>query len=97
MNNHEEQSPKETLRIEKLKAEEAKILSKDQERTQAYLIKEQEREKGQKIKENQRAEERASQEIKDRAKEIIRKEALLAREKTIAQEQEARTSKNKSS
>lgn len=97
MKEHEEKSAKEVLRIEKLKAEEAKSQAKDQARTQTYLAREHELEKAQKIKDNQRAKERADEDIREQAKEKARKEAYQAREKAIAADQEARKLKNKTS
>jgi hypothetical protein len=90
MNNQEEKSPKETLRIEKLKAEESKLLATDQARTKAYWAREQAIEKGQKIKETRKVEDLANQAIKELAKDKSRKEAYLAQEKKIAEEQETR-------
>jgi hypothetical protein len=84
----------ETLRKEKLRAEESKSLAKEQERTKAYLAREQKIEKGQRLKENQRTDDLASEEIRELAKDKARKEAYLAREKTIAAEQENRKLKN---
>ena len=95
MNDQEEKSAKETLRIEKLKTEEAKIAAKDQARAKAYLAREQEIEKGQKVRETQKAKDRAKEEVSELAKDKSRKEAYLAREKIIADEQEARKLKNK--
>ncbi len=95
MNNQEEKSNKETLRIKKMKDEEARILAKEQARTRAYLAREQEIEKAQKIKEDQRASGRADEEIQEMAKEKARKEAYQARENKIAEDQEARKSRNK--
>ena len=94
MNNKEEYLlAKETERIEKLKAEEVKLLAKDQARTKAYLNREREIEKAQKLKEDQRSRDRADEEVRERDKDKARKEANLAREKIIAEEQEARRSR----
>jgi hypothetical protein len=90
MESQEQNSAKETLRKENLKAEESKSLVKDQERARVYLAREQKIESGQKIKENRRADDLASETIKQDAKEKARKEAYLAREQQIAREQEAR-------
>jgi len=60
MKNQEEELNKENLRKEKLKAEEAKLLAKEQARTKAYLAREQELEKGQKARELREAGKRAS-------------------------------------
>jgi hypothetical protein len=95
MNNQEEKTDKEARRIEKLKAEEAKILTNDKARTQAYLVREQEIEKAQKLKEDQRNKDRASEEARELVKDKARKEAYQAREKAIAEDQEARRSKDK--
>ncbi len=95
MKNQEEKSDKEALRSKRMKAEEARILAKEQARTQAYLAREQEIEKAQKIKEDRRAMDRADEEIRELAKEKARKEAYQAREKKITEEQAARKSKNK--
>jgi hypothetical protein len=94
MTDHEEKSTKESLRVEKLKAEEARLLAKDQARTKDCLAKELEIEKTQKAKSAGRAEERARGEIQEVAKEKARKEAYIAREKKIADELEARKLKN---
>jgi hypothetical protein len=94
MNNKEENlSAKETARIEKRKAEDARLQAKEQARTKAYLDKEQEIEKGQKLKEDQRAKDRADEDIREQAKEKARKEAYQAREKIIDEEQKARRAK----
>ena len=93
MKNQEENTAKETSRIEKLKAEESKLLTKEQTRNKAYAARELEIEKAQKVKDTQRAEERAREEVRELAKEKTRKEAYLAREKIIAEEQESRKSK----
>jgi hypothetical protein len=69
------------LRKEKLKAEEAKLLAKEQARTKAYLAREQELEKGQKARELREAGKRASEDIKGFAREKARKETYLAQEK----------------
>jgi hypothetical protein len=90
MENQSGNSSQETLRKEKLKTEEAQILSKDQERSKVYLAREQKIESGQKIKENQRTEDRANEDAKELAKEKARKEVYLAQEQKIAREQEAR-------
>ena len=95
MDNYEENSAKETLRKDKLKAEEAQSLTRDQERSKAYLAREQKIENGQKIKENQRTEDRVGEENRELVKEKARKEAYAAREKILAQEQETRKLKNK--
>ncbi len=95
MKRQEENTAAETARIEKLKNEEAKLLAKEQARTQAYLAREQEIEKAQKIKDDQRARDRADEEARELEKEKARKEAYQAREKAIAENQEARRQKNK--
>ena len=69
MTDQEEQSLKEAQRKEKLKAEEAEQVAQDQVRKKAYLAKEQEIEKGQKARELRQAEKRASEDIKDSARE----------------------------
>jgi len=95
MKNQNEKSDKETIRIEKLNTDEARLLAKQKAKTQAYLAREQEIEKAQKIKEDQRARDRAEGEARELAKEKARKEAYQAREKKIAEDQEARRLKNK--
>jgi hypothetical protein len=95
MNNQEEKSTKETLRAEKLKAEEVILLAREQARTRAYLAREQEIANAQQIKDKKRAEQRAKEEIEELAREKARKEAYIAQEKTIAEDQEARKLKNK--
>jgi hypothetical protein len=95
MKKPEEKSAEENARIEKLKAEEARLLAKEQVRTKVYLAREQEIEKTQKIKETQRAKDLKEEEIREQAKEKARKDAYLAREKIIADEQEARRLKEK--
>ena len=94
MNTEEQDLKKETLRLQKLKADEAESLAKDQARTKAYLAKEQVIEKSQKIKEDQRAKDRLSENIKETAKDKARGEAYQDREKKIAGEQEARRAKD---
>ncbi|MBN1190614.1 MAG: hypothetical protein JXA46_12745 [Dehalococcoidales bacterium] len=94
MKNQEEKPDKEAMRVEKLKAEDARLLAKEQARTKVYLAREQEIERVQKLKENQRAEERAREEATELVKEKARREAYLAREKIIAREQETRKLKN---
>ncbi len=95
MKNHEQSSTDEALRKEKQKADEAKIFAREQSRTRAYLARELEIEKAQKIKEDQRAKDRAEEEIREQAKEKARKEIYQARERKIAEDQEARKSKNR--
>jgi hypothetical protein len=90
-----EKSDKEALRLEKLKAEEAKSLAREQVRKNEYLAHEQKIEKAQNIKDVRRAEQRAGQEIKELAEEKSRKEVYQAREKIIAEDQETRKQKNK--
>ena len=90
MKDQEEYSAKETKRIEKLKADEAAQLSKDDVRKKAYLAREQGIEKGQKARELRQAGKRASEDIKDSAREKTRKETYLAQEKKTADGQEAR-------
>jgi hypothetical protein len=90
MENLEENSAKEALRKEKLKAEEVISLFREQERVKAYSAREQKIENGQKIKEHKRVDELANEEIKEQAKEKSRKEAYLAREQIIARDQDAR-------
>jgi hypothetical protein len=94
--NEEEKVAKEALRVQKLKAEQAKLLAEEEARRKTYLAKEQEIEKGLRAREIQRAKDRAGDEIKDLAKEKARKEAYLAKEKTLADDHEARTSRGKS-
>ena len=94
MKDREENTTKETLRIEKLKAEEAEQIAKDQIRKKAYLAREHEIEKGQKASENRQAEKRASEDIRDSAREKARKDTYLAQEKKIAEEQETRKIKD---
>jgi hypothetical protein len=91
----EENSTKENLRIEKLKAEESKIEAKDQARTQAYKAKELQNEKSHQAKEDQRIKFLAEEAIKEEAKDKARREAYLEREKQIAKDQDARIAKNK--
>jgi hypothetical protein len=93
MTSETENSTKETLKKEKLKAEDDKSLSKEQERSRVHFAREQEIEKGLKIKENKRAVNRVSQEIKEQARDKVRKDAYIAREKKLAEEQAARKSK----
>ncbi|MDD5700681.1 MAG: hypothetical protein PHU23_01410 [Dehalococcoidales bacterium] len=95
MKRQEENTAAETSRIEKLKIEEAKLLAKEQARTQAYLAREREIEKAQKIKEDQRTRDRADEESRELAKEKVRKEAYQAKEKAISDDLEARRQKNK--
>jgi hypothetical protein len=95
MKDQEDNSVKETQRKEKLKAEEAEQVAKDQARKKAYLAREQEIEKGQKSRETRQAEKRASEDIQDSAREKARKETYLAQEKKIAEGQEARKLKDK--
>jgi hypothetical protein len=95
MNNQEKNTNKETVRKEKLKAEEAEQVSRDQERKKAYLAREQEIEKGQKVRDIKQAEKRASEDIKDSVKEKARKETYLAQENALAEDQKARKLKDK--
>ena len=95
MRNKEEDSTKETKRIEKLKADETAQLAREDVRKKAYLGREQEIEKGQKAKDAKQAEERASEDIKDSAREKARKEVYLAQEKAIAKAHEERKLKGK--
>jgi len=95
MENHEVDSAKETLRKEKLNADESKLLAKEQARTKAYLAREQEIENKEKVRETHRVVERAQEEVREQDKEKIRKEAYQAREKKIAEDMEQRTQKNK--
>lgn len=90
-----EYSVKETQRVEKLEAEEASQLAKDDVRKRVYFAKEQNIEKGQKDNEAKQAEKRASENIKDLAREKVRKETYLAQEKKIADGQDARRLKDK--
>jgi hypothetical protein len=94
MKNQDEISDKETLRKEKVKAEEARLLAKQEAKTRAYQAREREIEKGQKIKETQRSKDLADEEAREIAKEKNRKESYLAREKKIAEDMETRKSKN---
>jgi hypothetical protein len=97
MHNQEEKSSKEILRLEKLNADEAKQLVREQARTKAYLAREQEIEKAQKLKDAKRAEDRAREEVQESAKEKLRKQTYEAREKSIMADQEAKRLKNKNS
>ena len=97
MRNQKEESSKEILRLEKLKAEEAKLQAREQARTNAYKAREQLIEKAQSIKATQRAQDRAREEIEESAKEKLRKEAYEAREKKIMADQDLKRAKNKSS
>jgi hypothetical protein len=92
--NHEQSSSNEDLRKEKQKADEAKIFTREQSRTQAYLAREQEIEKALKVKEAQRTKDMAEEEIREQAKEKARKEIYQARERKITEDQEARKLKN---
>jgi hypothetical protein len=94
MRNNEEHSVKEDKRVEKLKADEAAQLVKEDARKKIYLAKEQEIEKAQKAKYARESEKRASENIKDLAREKARKETYLAQEKKIAERQESRRLKD---
>ena len=94
MKDQEDNSLKETLRKEKLKAEEVEQVAKDQTRKKAYLAREQEIEKGQKARETRQGEKRASEDIRDSAREKLRKETYLAQEKKTAGQQDARKLKD---
>ena len=95
MVNPDNETTRETLRLEKLHSAEAKLLAREKVRTKAYLVREQEIEKVQKQKEDQRALERVSQEIKDQSKEKARREAYVAREEKIAANLAARLDMHK--
>ncbi len=79
----------------KITYEEAKILvaSFDEQIQELLAEEEQEIEKAQKAKDAKQAEKRASENIKDLAREKARKEVYLAREKIIAEEEAARKTK----
>jgi hypothetical protein len=95
MNDQEKKDAKEILRIEKLKAEEAQSLAREQARAKAYQDREKDIEKAQAIKDAQRAESRSREEAQEQAREKARKDAYLSREKKMAEEHEIRKSKNK--
>ncbi len=93
MESQEQNIARELLRKEKLMAEEAKSLFREQERVKAYSDREQKLASEQKIKDNKRADDLAKEAIRELAKEKARKEAYQAQEKQIAQAQEARKAK----
>ncbi|MFC1899902.1 hypothetical protein ACFLXP_06240 [Chloroflexota bacterium] len=93
----EEQSLKETKQTEKLAAEEAAQLEKDQKRKKSYLAREQAIERASKVRETRESEKRNVEETKQQEKEQKRRKAYLVKEQKMAEDHKARKLKVKKS